>query len=116
MSDKENVKNTGELSVSAESYTLDVCISLTSEGGLKASEVKTQATIPFLLMEEHILLAEPRVRKQLDSLVDSFKLLFAAKVNNLIEAVKTVQKPLGDESNNQNADGHPDIEIEEIGE
>lgn len=116
MSDKENVENTGEIGVSPESYTLDVCISLTSEGGLKASEVKTQATIPFLLMEEHILLAEPRVRKQLDALVDSFKLLFAAKVNKLIEEVKTVQEPLGDELNNQTAEMHPDIEIEEIGE
>ena len=44
-------------------------------------------------MEDHVLLAEPRVRKQLDSLVDSFKLLCASKLNRLIESTKGAASP-----------------------
>lgn len=85
---KESKDEETQIVCSGDSYKLAVAITLQSESGISLAEIKTDATIPFLLMEEHLLVAEPRVRQQLDSLVTAFKLLCASKLNNLIETTK----------------------------
>ena len=83
---KGNKSPMGELECSDESYVLKVVVKLESENGVEVTGIDSQATLPVLLTEEHLLLAEPRLRKQLDSTLEPFKLIFASKMNKLIEA------------------------------
>ena len=117
MSEDNNNDGESELVCSADAYELKVSIELESkDGSKKIAAIDTEATIPFLLMEDHVLLAEPRVRKQLDSLVDSFKLLCASKLNRLIESTKGAENQIVQNSGsheNENQD-IPEIDGDEL--
>ena len=114
--ESKNEDDEVQIVCNAESYKLNVTIKLESESGNELAGVDTEATIPFLLMEEHLLLAEPRVRQQLDSLVSAFKLLCASKINNLIEASKANEPQVVHNSAdpNQDVQDFPEVDDDEI--
>lgn len=105
-------KNT-EIQYSEEPFVLSVSIKLHDKNEQSINEVTTEATIPYLLNEENVLIAESRVREQLDIFVNSFKLLFAGKVNKLINNTKN--KNTSDESVllQNESEEHPEIGIDE---
>jgi len=71
-------------------YRLLVKLSLKPEGeNVKPfSMVETEMPIPFLLDKDQLLLAEPRFRQLLDSVVESFTLKTSIEINKLIELNK----------------------------
>jgi len=82
MSDNEELCDDG-------SYTLEIKLSLKPvSGGEAFSEIEYATTIPFLLDDDHLLIAEPRVKKAVDSAIEPFTLKTAVKLNRLIEEKK----------------------------
>tara|TARA_B100000035_G_C21001050_1_gene554931 strand:+ start:776 stop:1108 length:333 start_codon:yes stop_codon:yes gene_type:complete len=108
----ENNKN-GELQCSDDSHTLSVKIELKGKGGNVLNEVDATASIPALLSEENIEIAEARVREQVDIFVNSFKLLFANKVNRLLKSTKDAQIVEEGVMYTETPSEHPEIQINE---
>ena len=106
---EENKK--GEWKCSNGSHTISVKIGLEGPNGKMLNEVNAKASIPALLSEENLEIAESRVREQVDIFVNSFKLLFANKVNKLLKTTKDSQ--LVDEGTlyTEDTDEHPEIKL-----
>jgi hypothetical protein len=106
----EENKN-GEWQCNNDSHTISVKIELQGSSGNVLNEINATASRPALLSEENLEIAEARVREQVDIFVNSFKLLFANKVNKLLKTTKSSQ--LVDEGTmySEDTDEHPEIKL-----